>query len=65
MNVSDRPRIEHLPGVVRAERRGEAVVLSCSDSDAAIRALLTRFANARDLEIHGADLEQAFLELTA
>jgi ABC-2 type transport system ATP-binding protein len=56
--------LEQLPGVVRAERRGEAVVLSCSDSDAAIRALLARFDEARDLEIHGADLEQAFLELT-
>ena len=32
--------LEALPGVTRAERRGEAVVLSCSDSDAAIRALL-------------------------
>jgi ABC-2 type transport system ATP-binding protein len=56
--------LEQLPGVVRAERRGEAVVLSCSDSDAAIRALLARFDEARDLEIHGADLEQAFLELS-
>ena len=56
--------LEHLPGVVRADRRGEVVVLSCSDSDAAIRALLARFDTARDLEIHGADLEQAFLELT-
>jgi ABC-2 type transport system ATP-binding protein len=56
--------LEQLPGVARAERRGEAVVLSCSDSDAAIRALVARFDDARDLEIHGADLEQAFLELT-
>jgi ABC-2 type transport system ATP-binding protein len=57
--------LEQLAGVVRAERRGDAVLLSCSDSDAAIRALLARFDEARDLEIHGADLEQAFLELTA
>jgi ABC-2 type transport system ATP-binding protein len=58
-------QLEQLPGVVRAERRGEAVLLSCSDSDAAIRALLARYDEARDVEIHGADLEQAFLELTA
>ena len=41
---------------------------SCSpatDSDAAIRALLERFPDARDIEISGAGLEEAFLELTA
>jgi ABC-2 type transport system ATP-binding protein len=57
--------LERLPGVTRAELRGEAVVLVCSDSDRAIRALLERFPTARDLEITGADLEQAFLQLTA
>jgi ABC-2 type transport system ATP-binding protein len=56
--------LEQLPGVVRAERRGTAVVLSCSDSDAAIRALVGRFEEARDLEIEAAGLEEAFLELT-
>ena len=34
--------LERLPGVTRAERRGEAVVLVCTDSDAAIRALARR-----------------------
>jgi ABC-2 type transport system ATP-binding protein len=53
-----------LPGVTAAERHGEAVQLGCSDSDAAIRALLTRYAHARDIEVTGAGLEQAFLELT-
>jgi ABC-2 type transport system ATP-binding protein len=57
--------LERLPGVTRAERRGEAVVLACSDSDAAIRALLESYPDARDLEISGAGLEQAFLQLTA
>jgi ABC-2 type transport system ATP-binding protein len=57
--------LERLPGVTRAELRGEAVVLVCSDSDRAIRALLERFPTAHDLEITGADLEQAFLQLTA
>jgi ABC-2 type transport system ATP-binding protein len=54
-----------LPGVTRADRRGEAVILACSDSDVAIRALLERFPDARDIEISGAGLEEAFLELTA
>ena len=53
-----------LPGVTHAERRGESVTLSCSDSDAAIRALLTAYPAARDIEIRGAGLEEAFLRLT-
>ncbi|HLH13404.1 MAG TPA: ABC transporter ATP-binding protein [Solirubrobacteraceae bacterium] len=53
-----------LPGVSGVERRGEAVVLSCTDSDAAIRALLAGHPAARDIEIAAAGLEQAFLELT-
>ena len=54
-----------LPGVIRAEHRGEAVLLTCADSDTAIRALLSAFPEARDIEISGAGLEQAFLQLTA
>ena len=61
---ADLARLEQLPGVIGAERRGEAVVLRCSDSDEAIRALLAAFAEARDIEITGAGLEEAFLELT-
>ncbi len=53
-----------LPGVTNAERRGEAVTLSCSDSDAAIRALVAAYPDARDFEIRGAGLEEAFLRLT-
>jgi ABC-2 type transport system ATP-binding protein len=53
-----------LPGVTGAERRGEAILLTCSDSDAAIRALLAEHPQAADIEISGAGLEQAFLQLT-
>jgi len=60
----DPARLEALPGVTHVERRGEAVVLSCSDSDAAVRALLPAFPDARDIEISGAGLEEAFLQLT-
>jgi ABC-2 type transport system ATP-binding protein len=58
-------RLAALAGVTHAERRGEAVVLSCADSDAAIRALLAAHPQAKDIEIHGADLDDAFLLLTA
>jgi ABC-2 type transport system ATP-binding protein len=54
-----------LPGVASADRHGEAVILNCEDSDAAIRALLQRYPAARDIEISGAGLEQAFLQLTS
>jgi ABC-2 type transport system ATP-binding protein len=62
---ADTDGLAELPGVTHVERRGEAIILACSDSDAAIRALLERFPAARDLEISGAGLEEAFLQLTA
>src|SRR5262245_3042610 len=54
-----------LPGGGAADRRGDAVTLTSSDSDVALRALLNRFPEARDIEVVGAGLEEAFLELTA
>jgi ABC-2 type transport system ATP-binding protein len=51
-------------GVTDVERRGEAVTLVCSDSDAAIRELLSSYPDARDIEVTGRGLEDAFIELT-
>jgi len=62
---ADLAGLEALLGVSAADRHGETVLLSCTDSDAAIRALLAAFPAARDIEIASAGLEQAFLELTA
>jgi ABC-2 type transport system ATP-binding protein len=56
--------LERLPGVTHVERRGESVALACLDSDAAIRALLDGYPDAKDIEISGAGLEEAFLRLT-
>ena len=53
-----------LPGVTDVQRLGESVVLHCSDSDAALRALLLSKPAARDIEVTSAGLEQAFLQLT-
>ncbi len=39
-------------------------MLHCPDSDATIRALLAAHPGVRDIEIAGAGLEQAFLQLT-
>jgi ABC-2 type transport system ATP-binding protein len=60
----DTDALAALPGVSGVERRGEAVALSCTDSDAAIRALLGSHPQARDIEIAAAGLEEAFVELT-
>jgi ABC-2 type transport system ATP-binding protein len=46
-----------LPGVTKAERHGDTVILTCSDSE--------RYDDAQDIEITGAGLEQAFLALTS
>jgi len=62
---ADARTLQRLPGVTGAELRGEAVVLTCSDSDAAVRALLQQYTGARDIEIAAAGLEEAFLQLTA
>ncbi len=62
---ADLAELGRLPGVTRADRHGDAVILVCSDSDAAIRALVAAHPGARDIEITGAGLEQAFLQLTA
>ncbi len=61
---ADLAALARLPGVTSADGRGEAVVLRCADSDAAVRALLQAYPEARDLEITGAGFEEAFIELT-
>ncbi len=65
LTEAELPELRELPGVTSADRHGESVILRCSDSDRAIRALLERYPGARDIEITGAGLEEAFLELTA
>jgi ABC-2 type transport system ATP-binding protein len=61
----DPSRLAGLPGVATAERHGDAVILSCVDSDRSIRALLEQYPAAKDIEIVGGSLEEAFLELTS
>jgi ABC-2 type transport system ATP-binding protein len=63
-DLADLAALTALPGVSGADRRGEAVMLTCGDSDLTIRALLATFPDARDIEIIAAGLEEAFLTLT-
>ncbi|HXS44742.1 MAG TPA: ABC transporter ATP-binding protein, partial [Solirubrobacteraceae bacterium] len=65
VDVDDLELLAVLPGVAAVDRRGDVVVLTCSDSDAAIRALLDEYPDAHDIEIASPGLEDAFLELTA
>jgi ABC-2 type transport system ATP-binding protein len=58
-------RISTLAGVASAEQHGDALVLTCTDSDTALRGLLAAYPEAHDLEVQGANLETAFLALTA
>ncbi len=63
----DLTAVQSLTGVTRAEQRGEGYILTCTDStssDAALRDLLARYPSARDIEVRGAGLEEAFLNLT-
>jgi ABC-2 type transport system ATP-binding protein len=56
--------LQAMRGVTAVDRKGDAVTLNCSDSDATLRDLLAAFPQIRDIEVRGAGLEEAFLELT-
>jgi ABC-2 type transport system ATP-binding protein len=57
--------LRKLPGVTGAAIRLDQAELHCEDSDAAVRALVTRYPDAHDIEISATGLEEAFLTLTA
>ncbi|MHB2028087.1 MAG: DrrA family ABC transporter ATP-binding protein [Acidimicrobiales bacterium] len=64
----DQRELTAISGVSGAEFRDDAVLLTCRDSpscDRALRELLHRFPYARDIEVRGAGLEEAFLNLTS
>jgi ABC-2 type transport system ATP-binding protein len=62
---ANRDRLAALPGVRAVDVHGDVATLSCSDADAALRALLAAEPTARDFEVTGAGLEDAFLALTS
>jgi ABC-2 type transport system ATP-binding protein len=57
--------LARLPGVTTVQLRAGRAELACADSDAAIRALLAEYPEAKDIEITALGLEEAFLALTA
>jgi ABC-2 type transport system ATP-binding protein len=62
---ADVAQLAALPGVTNVDTRGESVLLNCSDADTVLRAFLPAFPAAHDIEVSGAALEDAFLQLTA
>jgi ABC-2 type transport system ATP-binding protein len=56
--------LESLPGVTAAELRGDSIVLTCTSSDEALRALLPRYPDVHDIEVRGGGLDEAFRQLT-
>jgi ABC-2 type transport system ATP-binding protein len=54
-----------LPGVSEVEVRGVKAVISTSDSDTTLRALLGTYPQAHDVEVTAVGLEGAFLSLTS
>ena len=58
-------RLTRLTGVASAEQHGDSMLLTCTDSDTALRTLLADFPAARDIEVLGANLETALLALTS
>ncbi len=65
LDEPDTGRLSRLPGVRTVDVHGDSVTLGCADADAALRALIATEPNARDFEVSGADLEDAFLALTS
>jgi ABC-2 type transport system ATP-binding protein len=64
------PAVSHeelraLTGVSDVERHGDSVTLTCANADAALRELLGRYEAAKDIEVTGARLEDAFLALVS
>jgi ABC-2 type transport system permease protein len=57
-------RMRGLATVTAVQVHGEAVTLRCTDPDSVLRTLVADFPAARDFEVTGLGLEEAFLALT-
>jgi ABC-2 type transport system ATP-binding protein len=62
---ADPTALTALPGVSACQVRGDVVTLTCSDADSALRAVLPAYPAMHDIEVRGAGLDEAFLQLTS
>jgi len=56
--------LKGIDSVTRVETLGGRFAVHCGDSDAVLRRVLSDFPEVHDIEIHQANLEEAFLQLT-
>ena len=56
--------LDRLPGVTSVDLRGPSVTLGTTNAEATVRALFATRSRVPDIEVQGADLEDAFLTLT-
>jgi ABC-2 type transport system ATP-binding protein len=61
---ADLSQLRRLPGVAAVVRRGDRVELSCTDSDAAVHALVARYPHAHDIEVICGGLAEALREVS-
>ncbi len=60
---ADTEAVRSLPGVTAVERQPGHIVVQSSDADATVRALVASGIDWRELEVHGASLDDVFLAL--
>jgi ABC-2 type transport system ATP-binding protein len=65
LESADIESLEGLVGVTHLEQRGARIILQSEDSDAALRALLSHYPDAADIEIVSRNMDDAFMALTA
>ncbi|NJP94590.1 ABC transporter ATP-binding protein [Nonomuraea sp. FMUSA5-5] len=65
LDSPDTARLLALPGVTKVSVHGGAVTLMTDDADRAVAALYSSIGGVRDLEVSGAGLEEALLQLTS
>jgi len=61
---ADPAALTAIPGVSACQVRGDVVTLTCADADTALRGLLPAYPAMHDIEVRGAGLDEAFLQLT-
>ena len=64
LESADTASLERLVAVTHLEQRGNRVSLQSEDSDATLRALLTGYPAATDIEIVSRNMDDAFMALT-
>ncbi|MEU1598715.1 ABC transporter ATP-binding protein [Streptomyces sp. NPDC005708] len=63
LTAPDRAGLAALDGVGEVVIDGDRVTLACTDTDAVLRLVVSKYPDARDIEVKGLDIEDAFFAL--